>query len=514
MQLFTSIRATAARFRVPEALMPLLSGWVVCPIASLAIHAAFGATGLVVAAIAVPLVAIVYFMPKLVAGLDPEDAHGKTLGRAGIESILDSALATRSVTGTSIACLVLQVDAFDSITTRIGHRGCDQMLDDLQERLAEKLRAGDAVGRLDGATFVIALSPASGLDLEAVLAITARLQETISQPVSVDATTLRVSASVGFCQAERVQSPTGATLIDAAEAALGDARSSGAGSIRAYSNELHKQRMVQHALAGEVAEALSSGDIRPWFQPQVSTDTGLVTGMEALARWIHPERGLIPPGEFLPAVEQAGLIDRLGQVMLYHSLTAIRSWDRLGLKVPSVGLNFSADELRDPSLLDRIRWDLDRFDLAPGRIAIEILETVIANSPDDIICRNIAGLSEFGCSIDLDDFGTGNSSITSVRRFAVNRLKIDRSFVSSVDQDPEQQRMVTAILTMADRLDLDTLAEGVETPGEHAILAQLGCRHVQGYGIARPMPFEDTPAWLQQHKAKLARTPTLRSGAS
>ena len=140
---------------------------------------------------------------------------------------------------------------------------------------------------------------------------------------------------------------------------------------------------------------------------------------------------------------------------------------------------------------------------------MEILETVVATSPDDVVARNIAGLARLGCGIDLDDFGTGYSSISAIRRFAVQRLKIDRSFVMKVDRDGEQQRMVSAILVMAERLGLDTLAEGVETAGEHAMLAQLGCGHVQGFGIARPMPADQTADWIRAHEATISAPPRI-----
>ena len=176
-------------------------------------------------------------------------------------------------------------------------------------------------------------------------------------------------------------------------------------------------------------------------------------------------------------------------------------------------MNFTTEELHNPKLLDKIRWELDRFDLPPSRLSVEVLETVVAAAPDDTVSRNINGLAKLGCVIDLDDFGTGHASISSIRRFAVARIKIDRSFVLKVDRDPEQQRIVNAILTMADRLDLDTLAEGVETLGEHAMLAQLGCGHVQGFGIARPMPFDQTADWIRNHNAKLQQAPTIGRSA-
>ena len=164
--------------------------------------------------------------------------------------------------------------------------------------------------------------------------------------------------------------------------------------------------------------------------------------------------------------------------MIIEALEAIRHWDANGFDIPRIGVNFSSDELCDPRLVDRICWELDRYDLTPDRLVVEVVETVVASKTDDVVIRNLAGLARLGCCLDLDDFGTGNASITSIRRFAIERIKIDRSFVTHIDEDPEQQKMVAAILTMADRLGLDTLAEGVETPEEQRMLLQLGCGHV------------------------------------
>jgi EAL domain-containing protein (putative c-di-GMP-specific phosphodiesterase class I) len=175
-----------------------------------------------------------------------------------------------------------------------------------------------------------------------------------------------------------------------------------------------------------------------------------------------------------------------------------------------VSINLSAEELRNPRLADKIKWELDRFDLNPNRLCIEVLETVVSATDNDVVVANIAALSRLGCGIDLDDFGTGHASITSIRRFAVRRLKIDRSFITRLDEDRSQQRMVAAILSMAERLELATIAEGVETAAEHAMLAQLGCNDVQGFGIARPMPIEDTQVWIQTHRRKIGNLPQIR----
>ena len=203
-------------------------------------------------------------------------------------------------------------------------------------------------------------------------------------------------------------------------------------------------------------------------------------------------------------------MERLGEVIRRQSLTALKAWDRARLAIPTVGINVSLAELRNPAFAEKIAWEIDGSDLDPGRLTLEVLESVISEGCDDVVSRNIMALSSLGCPIDLDDFGTGHASITSMRRFPVGRIKIDRSFVTGVDTDREQQRMVAAIVTMAERLDLKALAEGVESAAEHAMLAQLGCSHVQGFGIGRPMPFEDTLEWVSRHRSKLPRPAPLR----
>jgi EAL domain-containing protein (putative c-di-GMP-specific phosphodiesterase class I) len=195
---------------------------------------------------------------------------------------------------------------------------------------------------------------------------------------------------------------------------------------------------------------------------------------------------------------------RLLEVMLYESLTALRSWDTAGLEVPGISLNFSEDELRNPEIAEKISWELDRFCIAPSRLTVEILETVIAMAENDTINRNIRALRDLGCPIDLDDFGTGHASIANIKRFAVDRIKIDRSFITQIDVDNEQQKLVSAILTMAESLNLATLAEGVENNAEHAVLRRLGCNYIQGFGVARPMPADAVKDWVRGYENRLA----------
>ncbi len=437
------------------------------------------------------------------------------LGEEGFDQAINTAVRGAVETSRRTGCILLELDEYSALRDRFGGGTIDAMMLHLTDRLRSALRSRDTVCRIEENIFAVCVAPVRQLDLGDMLHMAGRLQSTLEEPIAIDGATAYVTASVGLAidtglKGASTQDRTGPALLNSATIALAEARRHGPSATRAYSRDMTRPATGCDAdLVREAAEALENGQIQPWYQPQISTDTGHVSGFEALARWTHPVRGLIAPAEFLPALQQGAKMERLGEVMLYNALAALKSWDAAGLDVPHVGVNFSPEELRNPGLVKKIEWELDRFDLPASRLAVEILETVVASSPDDTVVRNIAGLSRLGCQIDLDDFGTGHASISSIRRFDVQRLKIDRSFVMKVDRDPEQQRMVAAILTMAEQLGLATLAEGVETSGEHAMLAQLGCGHVQGYGIGRPMPLDRTADWVRTHLAKLTAVPPI-----
>lgn len=470
-----------------------------------------GAEGMLVAALsALPLMLLRRLGARRALAPDPaRSATGGLPHRQTVVQALDRGLAATGQGWRTTACIVLGLDDPTAVIENHCQAAFEQVVHHLVERLATTVRPQDVVARLDGDRFAIALSALRRADLETLIQICGRIQSVLHEPIPVDGATIYASVSAGFCLASRAPDRTGEGLIAAAETALADARRNGPSAIRAFSPEVAAAAREDIGRQDRIAEALDHGEIVAWFQPQLSTDTGEVTGFEALARWKHPERGILPPSEFLPAITAGGLSARLGETMLFQTLTALRCWDRAGYRVPAAAVNFCREELRNPRLTERMHWELDRFDLAAARLTIEILETVVAEAENDTIVRNIAALAAMGCGIDLDDFGTGHASITSIRRFAVNRIKIDRSFVTHVDSDGDQQKMIAAILSMADRLGLQTLAEGVETLAEHAMLAQLGCGHVQGYAIARPMPFDETIGWLERHRGKLAATAHL-----
>ncbi|WP_158969139.1 putative bifunctional diguanylate cyclase/phosphodiesterase [Chachezhania sediminis] len=506
-----------------------------------------GEAALVIVALGLPLVI------ALAGGFHPADPQRTTArdGASGLmlrdgfeDSIADIYLETAAPELRS-ACFVLEISDWAKLTGRLGTSAVDELVLRVGERILAALRQGDVVARIGENRFGICLAAGRTADLELCVQIAGRLQATVEDGYSVEGMAMHPSCAIGFCLRSRVPGPDGPLLavterarpgeaaprahatrmplrpgrgrdvpgavnwLGAAEAALDEARVAGPSAIRAYTTDLHRRTRARTSLRADAENALENGQILAWFQPQISTDTGRISGFEALARWEHPEQGVLSPERFMPALAAAGRVERLGRVMLFQSLSALAGWDKAGVEVPGVAVNFATEELRSPGLLDRVRWELERFGIAPERLCIEILETVVSDRPQDTVARNISGLAAMGCRIDLDDFGTGHSSIAAIRRFDVSRIKIDRSFVTRADRDPEQQKMIAAILTMAERLELRTLAEGVETVGEHALLSQLGCDHVQGFGIGRPMPFAETLVWIDRHNAKIQDAPII-----
>lgn len=419
------------------------------------------------------------------------------------EALADGRLADGRMT---TACLFIRIDGHDNLVQRWGAQERDEILRRTAERLKSTVRYHDTIGVIDSGTFCIVPQPVPAARPDNIEKLAERISASLKEPIHISGGTALITVSIG------VATPGELPISDlaiGAEAALAEAQRLRPDMIRRFSRDLKDRLNRDTELARSVDRALSSGEIRAWFQPQVCTDSGQITGFEALARWHHPTFGTLSPGQFLDAIGNAGKLPRLGEVMLQNALTALSAWDRKGLKIPSVSVNFSSEELRDPKLADRVKWEVDRFDVKPSRLTVEILESVAALSQDDVILRNIDQFASQGFTLDLDDFGTGQASVQNIRRFRVQRIKIDRSFVTGIDKEPQQQSAVSAILAMAQHLGVETIAEGVETPGEYSILAQLGCGGVQGYGVARPMPFEDTFAWIDGHRMRMSLPPMI-----
>ncbi|MBV2359886.1 GGDEF domain-containing phosphodiesterase [Thalassococcus sp. CAU 1522] len=450
---------------------------------------------------AIYLLAGMYDALPRFANQDETDVIAASALPGKADEALEAALRRNAAT----ACLLVEIEDMVPLVRRWGEDAAEAVRDRSLARLRGMLRDEDQAFRIGDARLAVVLAPAPRLDLEILLSLAKRVQTGLEEPIGLDHGTHYLSVAVGFCGASRLKpGAQGAVLVDCAQTALDEALANGPSAIRAWSDAMVRSRSERRGLLADVERALVSGQIQPWFQPQVCTSTGRISGVEALARWLHPERGIVPPLQFLQCLEEAGQMDKLGEVILQHSLTALRTWDQAGIDIPRVSVNFSGTELRNPQLVERVKWELDRFGLTPQRLGVEVLETVISEAPEGIVARNIRDLGDLGCHIDLDDFGTGHASITALRRFSVHRLKIDRSFVTRVDRDEDQRRMLAAVLGLAGRLGLETLAEGVESVGEHALLAQLGCDHVQGFGIARPMTSEAMVDWARSHAERIA----------
>lgn len=438
----------------------------------------FIALMIVAGAISLPLAGLVLLYLPFV--LVARRAFGATDAPATSGPILPQALALRAVDAALAdadcpdpACLLLLPD---------GRAPAD--LARLTATILPVLRAGDLVARVENGVCVT-LMPQGQLDLESLIPIASRLQRAAAREGSV---------SVGFCLPSAAPDRSGKALLSAARHAAEEARRHGPGAIRSFRPDM--LALPAPALTRQVIEdGLLNQRFIAHFQPQIAAHGGALSGVEALSRWQHPLRGLLYPPDFLNDLRRAGLSSRLTQAMLAQSLGHLRQWDKAGLSVPSVAINLDRQDLNDPMLPDRILWELDRQDLPPRRLTVEVMETVIADG-DPVTVRNIDRLAQMGCCVDLDDFGTGQTGIGQLRRLQVSRIKIDRSFIANLDSDPDQCRIVAAILSMADRLGLETVAEGVESPAVAQRLAEMGCGHLQGWAIARPMPGAQLAEWM------------------
>lgn len=412
-----------------------------------------------------------------------------------LEDMLENAISADR----QVAVISVSLDDFDALEERFGRDMRDAVLSEAAERLMAFVRDHDVIAQINGREFALGIVKLRPPETENLLQMSRRLQSAFDDPFSVGARRTYCSISIGLAAESHVEDASATMLLGAAERAGELAAAAGPGSVRIYSEGLDSETLLERSSAATMSNALETGEIFAWFQPQFRAATDEVVGFEALARWDHPEHGLVSPASFLPDIQRAGLSPRLAEVILKQALAALNAWDAAGFKVATVSVNFSSEELRNPRLPDYVRWELDRYNLDPTRLVIEVLESVVADSSEDVIVRTLMSLSRIGCRVDLDDFGTGSTSFLNIHRFNVTRFKIDRCLVSGLDTDEKQHRMVSALLAFSRELGIEALAEGVETPDEVATLKELGCDTIQGYVAARPMPLGETLLWLEEH---------------
>ena len=478
------------------------------PVLTLGAYWAGGERLLIVTAVILPLVlaAMGAFEERPLRKVERDPNTGLIL-RDGLIDWTDYA-ATRNTAGRQVAVMAITIDDLDDVGERFGHSMQEAVLTEAVHRLQGFLRSNDTLARL-APGFAVGLTNIPANEPDTLVHVAHRLQALFDEPFSDGPTRTYCTISLGIAAEDHVKTVSGANLVAASQRASELAQVSEAGAIRFYSEGLSSGASLERDVARELSSALETGEIFAWFQPQTRVADRQIVGFEALARWDHPDRGLLSPASFLPDVEKAGLSQRLAEVVLKQSLMALATWDAAGYTVPGVSVNFSMEELRNPRLPDYIRWELDRHGIAPERLVIEVLESVVANSNEDMVTRTLGALSRIGCRIDLDDFGTGFTSFMNIRRFDVDRIKIDRSLVNRADCDDAQHRMLAALLAFSDKMGLDVLAEGVETEGEVSSLKALGCKSMQGYIVARPLPLGETLLWLDEHDATLTAAPAI-----
>ena len=406
---------------------------------------------------------------------------------------MDRMLAGQDDARSAIAVLHISLSRFKAVNDTLGVEVGDALLCRIAADLEARICVDDIVTRIGGDEFVVVVKRFA--TRPALVALASRIRDEIAAPKVLQGERCRISAYVGIADTTDGLKTTQQLLLDA-ELALRTARKEGGEGVRLFDGNLRAAFDMSNATAQRLRAALDAGHIEPWFQPQIDIAGGRVTGVEALVRWIDPEHGITPPNLFLPVAEEFGLSKDVDLTVRRKSLAALRAWRDSGLDSIHMGLNMSAAQLAHPDLVEGLIADVEKAGLKPQEVSIEILESVMLDEKAaDPIKANVARLSDLGFYIELDDFGTGHSGLSSLRDLKINRVKIDRTFVDGVDRDPELATLTRALIGLAQTLNIDVLAEGVETEGEYLWLSQHGCQVVQGFLISKPLRGGEILEW-------------------
>jgi diguanylate cyclase (GGDEF)-like protein/PAS domain S-box-containing protein len=402
---------------------------------------------------------------------------------------LESALARRRRDGRAVAVLLADLDQFKLVNDSMGHQAGDDLLVALAPRLHDAVRPSDTVARLGGDEFLIVCEQLDGA--REAIRVAERVAQAINQPIVLAAGEHFITASIGIAVADTAEADP-ADLLRDADAAMYRAKERGRGRYELFDDLLRKRVLFRLRTENELRRGIEQGELRVVYQPVVELEHGTVTAVEALVRWQHPERGMIDPVDFIPVAEDSGLIGALGEWVLGVACRDGASWQRRFRRPDPllVCVNASPRQLANGAFPARVADIMGRHGLAPGTLALEITESVLmeeAHAPVTVL----ASLREYGLRLMLDDFGTGYSSLSYLRRFPLDVLKIDRSFVAGLGRDDEDSAIVAAIVQMARTLGLTVVAEGVERQEQLDRLRELDCDRAQGRLIAEPMPAAD-----------------------
>ncbi|MFZ5863268.1 MAG: EAL domain-containing protein [Nitrospirota bacterium] len=423
------------------------------------------------------------------------DALTNLPNRAVFLDRLDQALV-RVRTGRSerpLAVLILDLDRFKLVNETLGHAAGDRMLSAVAERLSGVLRDGDTVARLGGDEFAVLLPELAKVSDSAM--VVGKIFAALRAPFVVDSHELFVGASIGVSVAPDDGDESG-TLLKHADAAMYRAKDQGRNTFQLYSPAMNVSQLERLSLESSLRHALDRDEFVVYYQPQVELESGLVVGMEALVRWRHPEWGLVAPARFIPVAEETGLIVPIGERVMSLACAQNRRWQEQGVAPFCVSVNLSARQFQQPDLKDVVARVLRESGLDPKWLDLELTETLLMSDADRTVSA-INTLHAMGIGLALDDFGTGYSSLSYLKRYPIDTIKIDKSFVRHITTDSDDAAIATAIIAMAHSLKLTVVAEGVETEEQRAFLVQRRCDAVQGYLFTPPIPADDITAWLR-----------------
>jgi diguanylate cyclase (GGDEF)-like protein len=408
---------------------------------------------------------------------------------------LEDALATARRSGHLLAVGYLDLDAFKLVNDSYGHAAGDELLALMATRLRGSMQPGDTVARLGGDEFVVVLPELESRQrllerAEALLAL-------VAEPCTIgEGYGVAVSTSLGL----RLVPPDDADpdlLLRQADQAMYAAKRAGRGRIHIFDASFEQREHARHARIRAIRSAITAGDLRLFVQPMVDLSTGKVSSLEALVRWASADQGLLLPGEWLPLIEDDSAILALGDWVMEQALHWAHPWLSAGL-CDGISVNVSAHELLDPGFTTRLSARLRSHPpLPPGALRLEVLESAALRDLSQVRAT-MRACCEAGVSFALDDFGTGYSSLSYLRQLPVSVIKIDRSFVKQMLTDPSDALIVRAVIDLAHAFGLRCVAEGVETSPHQEMLREMGCEFGQGFGIARPMPAEEFPAWVNR----------------
>jgi diguanylate cyclase (GGDEF)-like protein len=416
--------------------------------------------------------------------LTTHDALTGLPNRVLLDDRLAQAMALADRDSRSFALMVCDLDRFKLINDSLGHRAGDELLQEVARRLSAVARTADTVARFGGDEFVLVGS--SLADAEDAMQLAARAIEVLRAPVRVAGIDVHVSPSIGIA----LYPEDGASieaLLAHADAAMYAAKHQGRGSVQRYLPGMHAGIEDRVQMESELHQAIELKQFELHYQPKVDTRTGVVRSAEALIRWVHPSRGLVSPADFIPLAEECGLIGAIGEWVIREACRQARAWQEEGVPSLRISVNLSASQFREVGLVDSIRRALDDVGLLARYLEVELTESAVMSDPEQSVAI-LEQLSAMGVLVSVDDFGTGYSSMSYLRRFPIDKLKIDRVFINEIASRPEDASIVRAIVSLAHSLNLKVVAEGVETSAQLDFLKTAGCDEYQGFHYSRPLP--------------------------